>query len=61
MQASTLIISAAVAMMSRAIVSAIDASINRLVDLGKTSQQIGVPVEQLSRLEFAAKKAGVDG
>lgn len=58
-QASTVLISAAVAFMSKAIINAVQSSIDRLVELGKTSQQIGLPVEQLSRLEFAAKKAGV--
>lgn len=56
---STLLAIGVIAGMAKAIDAAVTSSINKLEELGKTSQQIGVSVEALSRLEFAAKKAGV--
>lgn len=53
---STLLAIGAVAGMAAAMDRAITASINKMEELGKTSQQIGVSVEALSRLEFAAKE-----
>lgn len=38
---------------------AVKKSVDKMEDLGKSAQQIGVTVEALSRLEFAARKAGV--
>ena len=42
-----------------AVTAVLQATINRLDDLNKVSQKIGIPVEQLSGLEFAAKLADV--
>ena len=38
---------------------AVKKSVDKMEEMGKSAQQIGVAVEALSRLEFAAKKAGV--
>lgn len=38
---------------------AVKKSVDKMEELGKSAQQIGVTVEALSRLEFAARKAGV--
>lgn len=42
-----------------AVTAVLQATINRLDDLNKVSQKIGIPVEQLSGLEYAAKLADI--
>jgi len=43
-----------------AVTSALGSAINRMDDMGKAAQKIGIPVEQLSGLSYAAKLADVD-
>lgn len=42
-----------------AVTASIRSAINHMDDLGKTAQKIGIPVEQLSSLEYAAKLADI--
>lgn len=59
MLATSSIVAGAATAMLLAIDAAVTRSINKIAELGKTAQQIGVPVEQLSLLDSAAKKAGL--
>lgn len=59
MLATATIVGGAATAMLIAIDAAVTRSVNKIAELGKTAQQIGVPVEQLSLLDSAAKKAGV--
>lgn len=52
-------LAAAAVAIASAINSAVQKAVDRMAELGKTAQQVGIAVESLSRLEFAAKKAGV--
>lgn len=45
--------------MAKTIASALDGIINKFVETGKTAQQLGLTVEELSKLQFAARKAGI--
>lgn len=62
--ASGMAVSAGVAagaflVMAKTIASALDGIINKFVETGKTAQQLGLTVEELSKLQFAARKAGI--
>lgn len=59
MLATASIVAGAATAMLIAIDAAVTRSVNKIAELGKTAQQIGVPVEQLSLLDSAAKKAGL--
>jgi hypothetical protein len=50
---------AAGALSAQMITQQLGAAINRMDDLGKTAQKIGIPVEELSKLEYAAKLSDV--
>lgn len=50
---------AAGALSFAAVTTAVQSTINRMDELGKAAQKIGIPVDDLSRLEYAAKLADV--
>lgn len=51
---------AAGALSVQMITQQLGSAINRMDDLGKTAQKIGIPVEELSKLEYAAKLSDVN-
>ena len=53
------LVAGAFAVMARNIVGALDGVIEKFVETGKTAQQLGMTVEELSKLQFAARKAGI--
>lgn len=48
-----------VVQLAKTIEQSLSGIIGRFVELGKSAQSLGIPVEQLSKFQFAAKKAGV--
>lgn len=52
-------IAGAVYLVGKAIDATVVSVVNKMVDLGKTSAQIGIPVKELQGLSFAARQAGV--
>lgn len=59
MTTTTAAVTGVVLLMAKAIDSAINGTVAKFIEMGKTAQQIGLPVEELNKLQFAAKKAGV--
>ena len=59
MTMTTGLVAGAFLVMARSVVSALDGIIEKFVDTGKTAQQLGMTVEELSKLQFAARKAGI--
>lgn len=59
MTVSTAIVAGLFVTMARGIVSSLDGVIDKFVETGKTASQLGLTVEELSKLQFAARKASV--
>lgn len=59
MTMTTGLVAGAFLVMARSVVGALDGIIEKFVDTGKTAQQLGMTVEELSKLQFAARKAGI--
>lgn len=45
--------------LAKTVDAALSTIVDKFVETGKTAQQLGLPVEELSKLQYAAKKAGV--
>lgn len=59
MTTTTAVVAGLFVVMARGIASALDGVIDKFVETGKTAQQLGLTVEELSKLQYAARNAGV--